>query len=251
MKTRLLCGLGPLLALPTLGQTVRADTSLLAATNSLHQHYASVLRDESGLYSGPAYVNYVRPGTPGHRFFDSDKPQTATITYGGIIYAGVRARYDLVRDQVVLSAQGGTADLSLVTERVACFTLGSHTFVRLSSDSALGLPERNFYDLLVTGPVRVLASRRKKYEETLQDGHIVSELAARTDYFLVQAGRSYPVSKLGDVLRQFPQQRAALRSYARANQLEFDEARREAAIVALVQYRATLGLTDGSGQQDR
>ncbi|MGI4867807.1 MAG: hypothetical protein ACRYFZ_28075 [Janthinobacterium lividum] len=242
MKTLLLCGLGALLGSPALGQTIRPDSSLLAASNGLHQHYAQALRDKSSLYNGPEYTNYVRPGTQGYRFFSSNDWQPAVITYGGETYAGVPARYDLVRDQLVLSAQSGTVDLILNSERLASFTLGGHTFVRLAGDSATGLPERPaFYDLLVEGPMRVLAARRKKYEEGLESSRIVSEITARTDYFLQQGRRAYPASKLGDVLRLFPQQRAALRSYAQANQLEFDEAGREAALVALVRYQATLG----------
>ena len=243
MKMLLLCGLGTLLGLPALGQAARPDTSLLAATNSLRQQYDRVLPDESGLYSGPVYVNYVRPGTQGHRFFDSAEPQVATIIYGGVAYAGVPARYDLVRDQLVLSAQGGALDLSLVNERVARFTLGGHTFVRVAGDSAAGLPERpTFYDLLVPGPVRVLAAYRKKYTEGLEASRIVSEITARTDYFIQKEGHCYPASKVGDVLRLFPQQRAALRSYAQANNLQFDEAGRASALVALVRYQATLAL---------
>ncbi len=242
MKTLLLCGLGALLGLPALAQVARPDTTLLAASTGLRQQYTQVLGDKSSLYSGPEYVNYVRPGTQGHRFFDSATPQMATITYGGVTYAGVLARYDLVRDQVVLSAQSNTLDLTLVDERVARFTLGSHTFVRVAADSAMGLPERPaFYDLLVAGPVQVLAARRKKYEENLEGSRIVSEITGRTDYFIQQGKRCYPVSKLGDVLRLFPQQRAALRTFAQANNLLFEEAGREAAIVALVRYQATLG----------
>jgi hypothetical protein len=153
----------------------------------------------------------------------------------------VPARYDLVRNQLVLSAQGGTLDVSLVEERVAGFVLAGHPFVRLTGDSAAGLPEKPyFYELLVAGPVRLLAAHRKKYEEGLEGSRIVSEITARTDYFLVQGGRGYPVSKLSDVARVFPQQRAALRSYAQANSLAFDAAGRAAALAALVRYQATL-----------
>ena len=241
MKMLLLSGLGLLLRLPTLGQTAAPDTSLSAATTGMRQQYARALRDESSLYSGPAYVNYVRPGTKGHRFFESAEDQPATITYGGVTYRGVRARYDLVRDQLVLSAQSGTLDLSLVNEQVARFTLAGHTFVRLVGDSAVGLPERpTFYDLLVPGPVRLLAAYRKKYSEGLEGSRIVSDITARTDYFIQQGARSYPVSKLGDVLRLFPKQRAALRDYAQANDLHFDEDGRAAALVALVRQQATL-----------
>ena len=244
MKTLLLCGLGMLSRLPTLGQAMQADSSLLATAYSLRQHYAQALGDESSLYSGAEYVNYVRPGTMGSRFFNSEEPQEALITYGGASYAKVLARYDLVRDQLILSVQGGTLNLSLVKERVMCFTLGGHTFVRLAGDSAAGLPERPaFYDLLVEGPVRVLAARRKKYKEGLEASRIVSEITAHTDYFLGHNGRYYPASRLSDVLRLFPQQRAALRSYVQASKLEFDEANREAALVALVRYQATLGPT--------
>ncbi|RYY13801.1 MAG: hypothetical protein EOO36_15260 [Cytophagaceae bacterium] len=236
-------GTAGLLAGPSAAaQTSATDTTRLVAANGLRQQYAHALRDTYGLYSGPAYTNYVRPGTVGHRFFATPDEQPATIVYGGQTYAGVPARYDLVRDQLVLTAQSRTSELRLVSERVARFTLGGHTFVHLSAASVAGSPLRpGFYDLLVAGPVAVLASRRKKYDERTENSLIVSEiLDRRTDYFIRQGGRYYEVSKAGDVLRLFPKQRAVLREYAQTHNLQFDEAGREAALVELVRYQATL-----------
>ncbi|RZL01536.1 MAG: hypothetical protein EOO62_23270 [Hymenobacter sp.] len=239
----LILGAGGLLAGPgALAQASAADTTRLVAANGLRQQYAHALRDQYSLYSGPMYTSYVRPGTAGHRFFATTDEQLATIVYGGQTYAGVPARYDLVRDQLVLTAQSGTSELRLVSERVARFTLGGHTFVHLTGDSVAGSPLRpGFYDLLAAGPVAVLASRRKKYDELTENSRIIGEITERrTEYYLRQGGRYYGVSKAGDVLRLFPKQRAALRDYVQAHNLQFDEAGREAALVALVRYQATL-----------
>ena len=224
-----------------LGQTTSADSSLSAsAFNSLSQHYTSALRYESGLYNGPEYVNYVKPYLKGHPFFESAEAREATVEYGGSSYIGVPLRYDLMLGQLAVQAPSGALALRLVNERVARFTLGGHTFVRLVANPTNPTLSTGFYELLVDGPVQVLAARKKGIQERSTSDGMVGEINQRNEFFIRKANHYYPVSKASSVLRLFPENKAALRKHIGAQKLKFNKVRFEEAIVELVRYHASI-----------
>jgi hypothetical protein len=243
-------GLGLLLALglarPALAQRAalpaRPDSSLVAAaTHTLAQRYAAGLGYESGLYNGPLYTDYVRAGTQGHRFFGTSAPQSASLTYGGRPYEGVPLRYDLIRDQLVLTAPTGSQEMTLVSELVSGFVLDGHVFTRLEVDSSAGAPVRTgFYEVLVEGPARLVAAHHKTLQRRSSAGRVESEITASDAYFVEKNRRYYAVEKAGALLSLFPEHKAALRQYSRTNHLSFRPDARAQALAALVRYEATL-----------
>lgn len=245
-KSVLVNGLGALLALGgsqrAWGQPTPPDTALLAAaSHRLSQQYTSGRSGELGLYNGPEYLDYLRSNTQGNPFFAYDNAQPATLVYAGHTYPNVLLRYDLLRGQLVLAPPGSARQLRLVNEQVASFTLSGHSFIRLVVDSSAGSPVRTgFYDLLVEGPVRLLAAHRKVRQSSSRAEGVQSEILARDEYFVYKDHRYYPVSKGADVVRLFPQNKAALRQYMRDNNLNFRPEGREQALAALVRYQATL-----------
>lgn len=246
MKSILLNALSILIALGlshrAAGQLAPPDTALLAAASGrLSQQYTSSRGRELGLYNGPEYRDYVQGNTQGSLFFAHDNAQPATLVYAGHTYANVLLRYDLLRDQLVLAAPGSSRQLRLVSEQVARFTLSGHSFIRLVVDSSASSPVRTgFYDLLVEGPVRLLAAHRKIRQQSSRAEGVQRELLARDDYFVYKGHRYYPVGKGADVVRLFPQYKVALRQYMQDNQLNFKPEGRELALAALVRYLASL-----------
>lgn len=261
MRNRLLCYscslLLLLLALP--GHRARAqaaaspaDSGARATTASrLTQRYAASRGYEARLYDGPEYVAYVKSYVQGHPFFESAAARPATIVYDGATYPNVPLRYDLVRGQLVLAHPPSGLELRLVNEKVARFSVGGHTFVRLVADSTAGAdsPIRTgFYDILVEGQgLRLLASRRKNVQERNAAEGKVGEVSQKNDYFLQQNARYYPVTSAKEVTRLFPASKAALRQFARTQKLTFRGASREPSLVALTQYLTTLPRPGGGG----
>jgi hypothetical protein len=249
LKSILLSGLSALLALGVSqrawGQPTRPDSTLLTAASSrLSQHYSSGRGSALGLYNGPEYLDYLRSNTQGNPFFAYDNAQPATIVYAGYTYTNVLLRYDLVRGQLVLAAPGSSRQLRLVNEQVTRFTLSGHSFIRLVGDSSTNTPVRTgFYDLLVEGPVRLLAAHYKTRQESSRAEGVQSEILAHDDYFIYKDHRYYPVSKGTDVVRLFPQKKAQLRQFMQDNNLNFKPEGREQALAALVRYQATLAGT--------
>lgn len=216
-----------------LAQNMTPDTSAYAAANNLRQQYNQLLRNAWSLYNGPEYVDYVRSNTNGHRFFGTKDEQLATVTYAGTTYTEVPLRYDLVREQLVLKPYQDDLQIFLINELVEQFSIAGHTFIRLDSAA----PERaTFYDVLVDGPVQVLAAHYKKYTERSTVTTIEGEIAATDHYFLRKDGLYYPIKKAKDVVRLFPEQRTALRNYLEKHK----ELEPEQALVALVHYQAEL-----------
>jgi hypothetical protein len=246
----LLRGLGALLVLgiarPALGQTMaplaRPDSSLVAAAaRSLGQRYVAGVGYESGLYNGPLYTEYVPSGTQGHRFFGPAAPQLASLTYAGRAYEGVPLRYDLIRNQLVLTAPVGNQEMTLVPELVSGFVLDGHVFTHVSVDSSAGSPVRaGYYEVLVAGTVRLLAAHRKTLQKRSSAGRVESEITASDAYFVEKNRQYYPVEKAGALLALFPEHKAALRQYSRTNHLSFRPEARAEALAALVRYEATL-----------
>lgn len=246
MKKRLLCSVCASILLLGLSGAARgqaADSSALTATAStLRQRYAAGRSFDSRLFNGPEYVEYVKSYVRGHPFFGSAEAQEGAITYGGATYAGVPLRYDLLRGQLVLSHPPSSQQLRLVNEQVARFSLSGHTFVRLVADStAQDSPLRTgFYDLLVEGPVRLLAARRKDLQERNTGEGQEGEISQKNEFFLEKDNRTYPVGSAKAVLRLLPESKAALRQYVRAQRLKFGDASREQSLVLLLKYYASL-----------
>lgn len=236
-------GLSLLLGHAARSQAPATDSSQLAvAAAGLAQHYAAGRGNESRLYNGVEYLHYAKRYLQGHPFFDSAEAQPATVHYDGATYRDVLLRYDLVRDQLVIKAPLGALLLRLVNEKVTYFTLAGHSFVHLRVDSAGradDLPVRTgFYDLLVDGRTQLLASRRKEIQERSTLDGMEGEINEKNDYFLAQGGRYYQVGNVNSVLALFPERKAALRKYSRAQKLRFRGKRREASLIALVRFAA-------------
>ena len=227
---------------PGRGQRRPSDSTLVAtAERRLQQQYTRAIGAEARLYNGPEYVNYVPPHTQGQPFFLTDQAQPATITYAGNGYSGVPLRYDLVRGQLVLASPLGR-EMSLVNEQVTRFELGEHVFVRLALDSTQAAPAKfDFYEVLVAGPVQLLAAHRKTLQQRAAADHVEREITARDAFFVRKDRRYYPVENAGALQQLFPARKAALKQYSKAHKLRFKAEERAAALRELVRYLGSLG----------
>lgn len=242
MKNLACCGcLGLFLGLGAAGHAAaqgRADSS---ATTAARQLYAATVRPESSLFNGPEYVDYSKPGSIGHQFFLDAAPQPGSIVYRHASFQAVPLRYDLVLDQVVMTYPGQTAVISLVPDFISSFTMGGHRFARVRADSATGrtMPT-GFYEVLLPGPVSLLARHTKRVEQTYVQQALRFEYR-QTDQLLVRtASSAAEVTGLKDLLALLPTHKAEAQRYARQHKLRFGAAQREASALEVLRYYYTL-----------
>lgn len=220
----------------------RADSLAVAtAVAAATQQYTQDVRPESVLFDGPEYVNYIQPGTIGHQFFESPDPQRGTITYRGAAFREVPLRYDLARDQVVMTYPNQAATVQLVPEKLTAFSLGSHHFVRVVADSATGatLPT-GFYEVLQSGPVSLLARYTKKIAQTIVQQNLRLEFRQTDQFFVRTASAAAEATSLKDLLDLLPSHKQEVQRYAHQQKLRFSVAQRQASTLSALRYYYTL-----------
>lgn len=226
------------------GQAPLPDSTFLtSAARQLTHQYEALLQDQSQLYNGKEYVDYTRyyRKAEGHQFYEATKPQLGSVEYWGHRYQNIPLLYDIRLDQLVLQQPATALFLHMVEEKVSAFTLGTHRFLRLENQPNAPHPvPTGFYELLLDGPVRVLAKRRKEMKE-LSDQKIYYPVFRTIDQLYVQVGDAYyPVSGQAAVLSIFPAQRKELQKFSRSQKLRFKKATREADLVQLIRHYQSL-----------
>jgi hypothetical protein len=219
-----------------------ADSAAVAAAMArASQQYRHTVQPESGLYNGPEYVNYVSPGTIGHQFFLQPEAQLGSIAYSGATFQQVPLSYDLVRDRVVLTYPSQAVTVALVSEKVASFTMSGHQFVRLATDSARrGELPTGFYELLLPGPVSLLARHTKKLNQTTVQQNLRLEFRQTDKLFARTTSAFEEITSLKKLVAVLPTHKAEVQHYARLHKLGFSTADRETSAVSLLRYYYTL-----------
>jgi hypothetical protein len=231
----LAAGLTLLLCSPVLGQARAVDSTLVLARQAATAAYLEAVALESHVYNGPEYLNYDLSYMQGHQFFRDDEEVPGEIWYGGVRYAGVPLRYDIHRDQLVLTHPTSALMLQLINEQVQGFTIHGATFIRLHKDSlAAGTGKTGFYQVLADGPVKLLARRYKDMQETTTREGMTGEFRAIDRFFLLQDNNLVPVKRKKDMFKALASQRKALQQLVAAEKLAFGRNRnREGSLVAL------------------
>ncbi len=248
MKTFCVAALGAgLLALagmgPACGQAAGPEAGLTAAVAAAQAQYNQSFYGHPQLFNGPEYVDYSRKyhQRTGHAYYPTAQPQAGSVYYNGHYFAGIPLLYDVVLDQVVLSPPNSPLTLRLLNENVGYFTIGDKRFVRLVADSAAGKVLRTgFYELLLDGPVQVLARRAKRLQEHVALRVVDAEFTTIDRLLLKKAGRYYPVRSKAALMHLFADRAKEVQEYAKSQQLSFNKAQLEASAVQLAQHYASL-----------
>ncbi len=246
MKSRCLIGLAlpGLLAVcaPAMGQQA-APAALATAVAAAQRQYAAAFAGHSELYNGPEYRDYAKRyhQQTGHQFFLAAEPQPGGIFYNGHDFKDIRLAYDVVLDQVVLMTPQSPLTLRLINEKVREFSISGHRFVRLTADSTAGSAIRTgYYEVLLDGPVQVLARRVKTQQEHLSQSYIDVEFFPADKLFIRKAGQYYPVGSKAAAMRLLADRGKQLQQYAQEHKLRFKKAQREASVLALAAYYGSL-----------
>jgi hypothetical protein len=208
------------------------DSAAIDGTAAVLQRYVrNELGPDSRLYNG---YEYIRNGTPakGFPFFESDSLQKAGLSYDGILYPSIPMEYDIVLDRVIIRDYTGSALISLISEKVASFSFGTHHF-RYVPD----IDNPGFYEVLfsspasyiasaadvtpaTSGPVTLLAHREKKliFPSNREDQ---ARYDQKSFYFIRLANRFYTVDTKAALLDVFKDKKEALKKFISGNNISF------------------------------
>jgi hypothetical protein len=193
------------------------------------------LGPDSRLYNGH---EYIRNGTPakGFPFFDSDSLQPSTLAYDGILYHDMPIEYDLVLDEVAIRDYTGRSLISLISEKIDHFSIGSHYFQYIAGNSAAGAPSPGFYEVLLSsGQVTLLARQQKKlvFPSNREDQPRYDQL----DFYYLRLGdRFAPIDGKDALLDALKDKKEALKKYIKENKIRFKHRLETALILTTAHY---------------
>lgn len=210
-----------------------------ALASTAIQHYNASFIAHPQLINGPEYVDYARPyyARTGHQWLISPDLQPGGVYYNNQYFGDLTLNYDVVYDQVVLAHPTSSLKLRLVNENVRFFSINGRRFVRLLADSTdANVMRTGYHEVLVDGPVQVLARRAKRQQQLIQAGHKNIVFYGADRLFIQKAGSYHLVKRKGAVLRLFADRQAEVQRFVREQKLKFNKLRFEADVVQVARF---------------
>ncbi|MEO5890855.1 MAG: hypothetical protein ABIQ31_11410 [Ferruginibacter sp.] len=183
--------------------------------------YHHAFGNQSALYNGSNYGEYLFRFTEGSPFFNSQIPVAGTINYDGIVYDSIVMRYDEVKDVVVINS--GPDHIQLTSGKIHAFNLYGSDFIRIEKDSLTNeLVNSGFYNLLYRGKISLLKKQVKTVREVISSTAELQHFAdEKNHYYILKDGRAYPIRSRKDITRLFGDHKKEVQQFIKANDLSF------------------------------
>lgn len=211
-----------------------ADSLSNESVAAFRNIYFQEIKGNALLYEGSKY-DVETKRADGFPYFQADVIRHGTITYLGTRYSPVRLYYDLVFDKVIISNYERDDLMSLDSEKIDSFSIGTHVFIALPKSN--GLPKKGFYEQLYAGDPGLYVRREKKFYYGA--GNQESRYTERNNYFIRYRNVFYPCDKKTEMLKIFSDQESGLKKYIHSNKIDFREDY-ESALLRCVVYFAGL-----------
>lgn len=190
------------------------------------KQYQNFIAAAAPVFSGPQYIEYDYQIQKGHPFFLKNEFQPGSISYGHILYESIPMKYDMVQGKIVLKDATGTFRMNPANEKIDCFTIDGHSFIRLvkTTTTPASPPQTGFYEVLYTSPSLLLLKREtKSVKDELRNwaGDAFNYTVSNVDYYIQKDGTYIPVTRKNQVLNYCNSRKASIRQYIRKNNLNF------------------------------
>jgi hypothetical protein len=212
------------------------DSSVIAkAIDYAKVKYDSQRARESAIYNGIQFYPYLHT-IEGIPFFWSADWQTGTIVYDNVVYRDMYLKYDLVKDQVVITPDDkGGLFIALFGPRVSEFSFLEYKFLRLGKPGDGSLLPEGFYRILTRGKVSAFSKKIKWIFEQVADQTIYRRFDEKTKYYILKDGVYYNIRKGGELLDLLQGHKKEVQQYLAGKKLKFKRAPEET-ITAAVEY---------------
>ena len=208
---------------PAFAQTKLQDSLIFqtALSNTLAVYY-NQLGDQSPLFNGSHFTptGFVfRTGTP---YFLSEQFDSGWVVYDGIKFDHLPLLYEDLRQMLI--SKNDNYLLQLVNPRIRSFSISGHSFIRLVADSlSPGISRTGFYEVLYTGPSKILKETFKKIIEqpSIEENDILRFIEESHDYY-IRSGNTYKrVKSKGDLTDILHDHQKEIRHFMKKNKLNF------------------------------
>jgi hypothetical protein len=226
----------------SIAQSVIQDTAfvVVAKKNSIAL-YEHALKTQKLYYNGSAYVEPDRT-SDAHPFYLSDDWLNGSIVFDGNSFDNVPLLFDITTEQIITENPSATP-ISLVKEKLSSFIIDGRQFDKIHNEAVKNsLPRSGFYHILYNGKTKVVALHDKQTQERIEGRDLIIYFEERNRYYVWRKDRYHQVGGKGSILKLLHDQKNALRTFIRANKLDFKH-NREDALSKVAEYYDTLTTT--------
>jgi hypothetical protein len=211
------------------------STSAPLSTSNAISFYNKYIGEGSQLYNGSEHAPYDFR-IKGNAYFVSTLLQAGFVNYNGTLYQPVNMAYDIMHDELTANRYNQNFRITLVSEKIAYFSLFDHYFIRIDPDSNNKLITPGFYDRMYDGKMKLFVKREKKIKEsvTTEEGDQLW-FAEEDRYFIFRNNKYYSIKDKKDLFDFFKDRKKDLKKYLRKNKIKFKNTP-ELAILRSVEY---------------
>lgn len=220
----------------TSGQTLLPDTALIQqAKQHAREKYQAFEGEQSRLFNGKLYRDYSIPLTEGHPYFDTERFETGTILYDGMMFEGVSLLYNIVTDEVITPHFNKVHWVSLRNDKISSFSFGGQRFIRIVPDSNNTEIATGIYQQLYEGKTSALKRKIKFVVEVISNNQLVRNVKVVEHRYLWYEGSWHRVTSLRSVLKLLSGHNAAIRQHLRSAKIKYRR-KPDEALVRIAQY---------------
>lgn len=205
--------------LPAAGQLNDPEANLKSV-----QRYHATIKNQSHLYNGMDF-KALPEDEQEHPFFQTNEFAAGQIDYQGQHYSPVELLYNLATDQVIIEDGATRYNIQLIQQGVTSFSVHGHTFTSVSGVKEL---TDGFYDVLTTGPTRVLVKREKSLQHKIKGDVLQPWYQVKDRIFIQKGGQYFPIASKKALFSCFADKKDALKQHLRQQHLRFNAQREDA-----------------------
>jgi hypothetical protein len=217
-----------------------SDTSLVASGEDYAKKiYQSQRNNLAPIYNGAQHFPYS-PTIEGIAYFQADEWQPGNVVYDDILYENILMKYDLVKDQLIVTLQSGKGlPITLFSPRVKSFSFSGNKFIRIESKGNPDELPAGYYQVLTEGKLTALAKREKKIDLRIAGGLNYEKFEDIVRYYVIKDGKAFSISGKKDLMRLVKDKENEVEQFMDKEKLKYRK-KTEQTIVSVANYYSQL-----------
>jgi hypothetical protein len=213
-----------------------ADTTFLsAAINNTFRTYQQAIAGQAKLYNGSKYLPPTE-SVEEHPYFISDDWIMGDVFYDGEFFENVPLMYDIFNAKLVTEHYSSGQPIQLISDKLHHFNISGHHFEKILNDTiGASLPETGFYDILYSGPTKLIAKRQKMLREQITSSQIDTFYDEKDRHYIFRNDVFFHVKNKRGAFKILSDARQPLRKFLKANRIRFNDDK-ELALKRMAQF---------------
>lgn len=190
------------------------------AFNNAVRSYSSDAGIHSLLFKGNEQMKY-----PLHYqndpYYITAEYSPGNIWFNKTYYTDVQMRLDIYRNELIVSAAESPFNIIIEPQKFDSAQLHGHNWRYLSQ---LRNPDNSngaYCIILHNGPIKLYQRPKAALRERKQEGKIIYRFEGSSNFFIEKQGALYPVDRVGQFYKLFPEQKKQIRAFIRDRHYKF------------------------------